>query len=52
VKALDADAKGRNKESVLNGKVRMANGDISQETAWSDISQLYRSRALGRMEKL
>jgi ATP-dependent RNA helicase DHX36 len=52
VELLDADARGRKKEAASNRNTRTVNGDIPQETAWSNISQLYRSKSLARMEEL
>ncbi|KAJ4344643.1 uncharacterized protein N0V89_012387 [Didymosphaeria variabile] len=51
VRLLDADAEGRESEKILDRqKIPTLNGDVLQETAWSSISQLYRSKALSRME--
>ncbi|KAF2441108.1 P-loop containing nucleoside triphosphate hydrolase protein [Karstenula rhodostoma CBS 690.94] len=52
VELLEADSEGRKKEPVLFRQTVKANGKIPREFAWSNISQLYRSRNLERMEDL
>ncbi|OAG00460.1 P-loop containing nucleoside triphosphate hydrolase protein [Paraphaeosphaeria sporulosa] len=52
VKALEADAVGREKDQVLFRQATKVGGKIPQELAWSNISQLYRSNNLARMEEL
>ncbi|KAL5406079.1 hypothetical protein PMIN06_006578 [Paraphaeosphaeria minitans] len=52
VKVLEADSVVRDKDQVLFGQAKSDRRKISQELAWSNISQLYRSRNLARMEEL